>query len=242
MTVSVCVNRLPTALDRALTAFQTAGFDACGISFLDTCPIDVALHPAVTELDRYQHVIVTSPEAASQWVRAVEARWPQWPTGLTCWCVGEATAAYLPHHAVRIRCAEAPGSEPLIDMMRDVLTPEARCLVVTAADAGRQFRVLEASLSVPLDWLELYRLVAVKPDNLRACCACDHWVHGSAALLKACLEAVSEDGVSLASVTHCVTSDGAVALLPSGSRYYRIAAPQPEYVRLALEGEPCVKA
>jgi len=240
--VRVCVNRLRPALNRAVAEFEQAGFDACGLSVLDVRPIDVSLHPAITELDRYQHVIVTSPEAANQFSQAVLARWPQWPLGLTVWCVGAATAAAIPDEAGVIRTAKHPGSRALIADLQAALEPSARCVVATAEGAGRQFECLQPQLTWPLDRLELFAVIPGEEVDMQSCLQQPYWIHGSANLLRACCDYAATHHVSLAGVTHCVTSDDAEALLPPGWRYYRIAAPQPEYVRLALEGEPCVKA
>jgi uroporphyrinogen-III synthase len=240
--IGVCVNRVQTALARSVSEFQAAGFDACGVSFLDVLPLDVSLRPEITELDRYAHIIVTSPEAANQLTNAVLARWPQWPLGLTIWCVGEATAAHIPEDAGAIQVAPSPGSSALMELMRCHLDQNARCLVATAEGSGQQFAVLQSLFRVRVDWLELYQLVPTNPINLSNCFKHAIWVHGSAHLLRACIHHAQATHVSLADVTHCVTSDSAQAYLPLGWRYYRVDAPTPQCVRLALEGEPCVKA
>lgn len=240
--VRVCINRVQTALDRAVSEFQAAGFDACGIGFVDVAPIDVSLRSEITELDRYQHVVVTSPEAAHRLTNAVLARWPQWPIGLTVWCVGAATAAHIPPDAGTIRIAASPGSTALIDSMRAHLDLDSRCLIATAQGSGQQFAVLNTVMTRPVDRIELYQLVPRSQVPLNDCVTRDLWVHGSAHLLRACLNYVQTAHVSLAAVTHCVTSEAAQTLLPSGWRYYRIEAPTPQCVRLALEGEPRVKA
>lgn len=240
--IGVCVNRVQTALHRSVSEFQAAGFEACGVSFLDVLSLDVSLRPEITELDRYQHLIVTSPEAANQLTNAVLARWPQWPLGLTFWCVGETTAAQIPHDAGVIQVASPPGSSKLMELMRFHLSEGARCLIATARGSGRQFAALESLTRVRVDWLELYDLVPTNPINLSDCLKQAIWVHGSARLFGACMHHVQAAHVSLADVTHCVTSDAAQAHLPLGWRYYRIDAPTPECVRLALKGEPCVKA
>jgi uroporphyrinogen-III synthase len=47
------------------------------------------------DLDRFDHVIVVSTNAARHWLDLVEGYWPQWPVGVRWWAVGEATQSAL---------------------------------------------------------------------------------------------------------------------------------------------------
>lgn len=236
----VCVNRLPSGMSRVLEAYRTLGFDATGVSFVHIEPLDVAHHPAVVELDRYDAIVVTSPEAAARFVEAVADRWPQWPVGLRIWCVGPATADVFPPDAPPIEVADPPGSQSVLQRMQARGSIQ-HCVVATGAGSGRQFEALTEMPGCTLEYLDLYRVVPIDPFVSEEAMSCAYWVHGSAALLEAATAWATQHAPWWAERTHFVTSDRAEMLLLPGSRYYRVSTPAPEAVLQALQGEPRVK-
>lgn len=236
----LCLNRLPSALPSAVEAFNAQGFETIPVSFVAVEALPVDLDPGIVELDRYDAVVITSPEAAHRFVAAVERRWPQWPVGLTLWCVGEATAAQVPPEAPPVRVADAPGSASLMAQM-EADGAFHRCLIATGAGSGRQFEALTDTVGCALDFLDLYRVVPKPPELSDAAVTAPYWVHGSAYLLEVAQLWAETHAPWWSQRVHFVTSDRAEMLLPTGSRYYRILTPAPDAVQNALRGEPCVK-
>ncbi|MDB4021427.1 hypothetical protein N8005_05895 [Litorivicinus sp.] len=237
----ICLNRLARALPTAVAQFQAAGFTAKGVSFLTATYFQGGVNPLITNLDRFDHVIITSPEAASEFTGHVISRWPQWPSDLTIWCVGSATAAHIPVDAGLIRLASHPGSKPLIALIRRELSINDRVILATVEGGGRQFDVLNLSLDEPLNRLELYKLESCIEEFLFDPLQFDYLLHGSKVHLAACLTWAKMMGVDLDHLIHLVTSSQAVALLRPGSRYYRIDAPSLKHVLAVIQGEPSVK-
>lgn len=77
-------------------------------------------HTLLYDLDNFRHVICTSPFAAACLIEAIEARWPQLPTGIDFHATGVSTADVLSAGLGVEVSAPAPGSgsasEALLDM------------------------------------------------------------------------------------------------------------------------------
>jgi len=235
------LNRLPSAFPRVAEAFVDAGFEVIALPCAQSYPLDVSLDPAIVDFDRFDHVVVTSPESARLLIDAVLSRWAQWPAEQQFWAVGLGTAEVLESELNSVRTALSPGSESLIQLMRAQIRPENRLLIVSGKRSGRQFSELNLLLLDPVAHLELFELVPhidLGPQNLNAIGGI---VHGSAVLLDAFLQQADTHGLNALDYVHFVTSSDAKAQLPSGSRYYQINSPTPDEVRLAMQGEPSVK-
>ena len=204
-------------------------------------PLDVSLHPAIVDFDRFDHVVVTSPESARLLIDAVASRWAQWPAKQQLWAVGVGTSELLKDELDTVRTAPSPGSKSLMHLMRSEILLESRLLIASAKGSGRQFDQLNSVLMDPVTHLELFELV---PDfDLENTCIdeVDGVVHGSALLVRAFLEIAETHDLSVLDYLHFVTSGDAKAQLPAGSRYHQIQSPTPEGVRLAIQGDPSVK-
>ncbi len=204
-------------------------------------PLDVALDPAIVDFDRFDHVVVTSPESARLLIDAVLSRWAQWPAEQQFWAVGVGTAELLKDEVHSVRTAPSPGSESLIQFMRTQIQSESRLLIVSGKGSGRQFSELNSLLLDPVAHLELFEVVPCIDLELQNLNGIGGIVHGSAVLLNAYLQIAETYGLNALEYVHFVTSSDAKAQLPSGSRYYQINSPTPDEVRLAMQGEPSVK-
>ena len=204
-------------------------------------PLDISLDPAVVNFDRFDHVVVTSPESARLLIDAVLSRWAQWPAEQQFWAVGLGTAEFLRSELHSVRTASSPGSESLIELMRTTIWPEDRLLIVSGKGSGRQFSELNSLLLDPVVHLELFELVPDIDLELQNLNGIGGIVHGSATLLDAFLQLADALGLSALDYVHFVTSSDSKAQLPNGSRYYQINSPTPDEVRWAMQGEPSVK-
>ena len=235
------LNRLPSAFPRAADAFVDAGFEVIALPCVQSYPLDVSLDSAIVDFDRFDHVVVTSPESARLLIDAVASRWAQWPAKQQFWAVGVGTSELLRDESHSVRTASSPGSKSLMHLMRSEILPESQILVVSGKGSGCQFDQLNSVLIDPVSHLELFELVPhFDHGNIRID-AVDGVVHGSALLVRAFLKIAETHGLSVLDCLHFVTSSDAKAQLPAGSRYHQIQSPTPEGVRLAMQGDPSVK-
>lgn len=196
---------------------------------------------AIVDFDRFDHVVVTSPESARLLIDAVALRWAQWPAKQQFWAVGVGTSELLKDELHRVRTAPSPGSKSLMHLMRSEILPESRLLIVSGKGSGRQFDQLNPALLHPVTHLELFELVPHFDLGNSSIDEVDGVVHGSALLVRAFLKIAETYDLSVLDYLHFVTSSDAKAQLPAGSRYHQIQSPTPEGVRLAIQGDPSVK-
>ncbi len=223
-------------------AFDAAGFEPIAISCLQACPLDVSLHPAIVDFDRFSDVVVTSPETAHLLIDAILGRWTQWPDSQTFWAVGPGTAQLLNSEIRSVREGSEPGSSSLIEQMQREVHAQSRIIVASGHGSGRQFDGLNQLVDDPVVHLELFALEScLQPSDLDVS-EITAIVHGSVALLKAFVDTAVSQRVDITPTLHFVTSSDAKEQLPSGSRYYQINAPTSDAVELAMQGEPSVKA
>jgi len=235
------LNRLPSAFPRVADAFVDAGFEVIAVPCVRSHPLDVSLDSAIVDFDRFDHVVVTSPESARLLIDAVASRWAQWPAKQQFWAVGVGTSELLTDESHSVRTASRPGSQSLMHLMRSGIVPESQILVVSGKGSGRQFDQLNSVLMDPVSHLELFDLVPHFDLGNTRIDAVDGVVHGSALLVRAFLKTAETYGLSVLDYLHFVTSSDAKAQLPAGSRYHQIQSPTPEGVRLAMQGDPSVK-
>lgn len=235
------LNRLPSAFPRVADAFVDAGFEVIALPCVQSYPLDVSLDSAIVDFDRFDQVVVTSPESARLLIDAVASRWAQWPAKQQFWAVGAGTSELLRDESYSVRIASSPGSKSLMHLMRSEILPESQILVVSAKGSGRQFDQLNSLLMLPVSHLELFELVPHFDLGNTRIDVVDGVVHGSALLVRAFLKIAEAHGLSVLDYLHFVTSSDAKAQLPAGSRYHQIQSPTPEGVRLAMQGDPSVK-
>lgn len=223
-------------------AFDAAGFEPIAISSLQASPLDVSLHPAVVDFDRFSDVVVTSPETAHLLIDAIFGRWTQWTVSKTFWAAGPGTAQILNSEIRFVREGSEPGSSSLVERMRREVKAVSRIVVASGQGSGRQFDSLNKLVNEPVEHLELFALEScLQPSDLDVS-EITAVVHGSAALLRAFVDAAVSQRVDITRTLHFVTSSDAKEQLPPGSRYYQIDAPTSDAVELAMQGGPSVKA
>ena len=235
------LNRLPSAFPRVADGFVDSGFEVIALPCVQSHPLDVSLDSAIVDFDRFDHVVVTSPESARLLIAAVASRWAQWPANQQFWAVGIGTSKLLRDELHTVRSASSPGARSLMHLMRAEILPESRLLIVSGKGSGRQFDQLNPALSNPVTHLELFELVPhfdLRNINIDEV---DGIVHGSALLVRAFLKIAETHDLSVLDYLHFVTSSDAKAQLPAGSRYHQVQSPTPESVRLAMQGDPSVK-
>lgn len=239
--MKLLLNRLPSAFPRVAVAFVDSGFEVIAFPCVQSYPLDVSLDSAIVDFDRFDHVVVTSPESARLLIDAVASRWAQWPSKQQFWAVGVGTSELLKDELHTVRTAPSPGSTSLIHLMRSEILPESRLLIASGKGSGRQFDQLNPALLDPVMHLELFELVPHFDLGNTSIDEVDGVVHGSALLVRAFLKLAETYDLSVLDYLHFVTSSDAKAQLPAGSRYHQIQSPTPEGVRLAIQGDPSVK-
>lgn len=235
------LNRLPSAFPRVVEAFSDAGFDAIALPCVQSYPLDVSLDPAIVDFDRFDNVVVTSPESARLLIDAVLTRWAQWPAKQQFWATGVGTAEILKNELYPVRIAPSPGSESLIQLMFSEVRSDSQILIASGKDSGRQFDELNSALAAPVAHLELFELVPQFDLGNTSLDEVEGVVHGSALLVKTFLQIADTHHLKTSNYLHFVTSSDARGQLPPGSRYHQINSPTPDDVRLAIQGEPSVK-
>lgn len=107
----VLVTRPAGQADALLAALESRGFVAEHLPMLAIEPIDPlpgAERQRVLDLDRYQHLIFISANAARIGLARIDEFWPQLPAGQRYWAVGASTAAVLAGAGL---AAESPRSD-----------------------------------------------------------------------------------------------------------------------------------
>ena len=94
----VLVTRPADQAAALVAALQDAGWQTLHLPLLHIEPIDplpAALRQRIIDLDRYDHLVFVSANAARIGLACFGDFWPQWPAGQRCWAVGESTARVL---------------------------------------------------------------------------------------------------------------------------------------------------
>lgn len=112
----------------------------------------------VLDLDRYDHAIFVSANAANLGMTCIENYWPQLPDGLRYWAVGVSTARALePFHLTACYPETNMSSEGLLELLASEDMTDKRVLIVKG-DGGRSL-LQEALLArgATVDSLRCYR-------------------------------------------------------------------------------------
>ena len=107
--VGILVTRPSGQADNLCAAIAAAGFSAHHLPMLQLQPLPEPTsvqRQCLLELDRCQHLIFISSNAVRFGMAWIESFWPQLPTGLEWFAVGDATAALLSDFGVS---AHTPG-------------------------------------------------------------------------------------------------------------------------------------
>ncbi len=97
-------------------ALERAGARVCVQPLLDIQPLAdsepewQASRRRLMDLDLYRHLIFISVNAVEQGLLRIESLWPQWPQGLQCYGVGEATRAALANCGLPLQLVDSIGA------------------------------------------------------------------------------------------------------------------------------------
>ena len=112
-------------------ALSGAGAEVLAVPGLEIFPTqNNKLEAAFLDLDRFQHVIFTSINAARLGMGKLDEYWPQWPVGVQWYAVGAATAKVLAEHMVQAQLPEKYNSEGLLALPGLQCLTEQKVLIV----------------------------------------------------------------------------------------------------------------
>ncbi len=112
-------------------ALLDAGAEVLAVPGLEIFPAqNNKLETAFLDLDRFQHVIFTSINAARLGMEKLDEYWPQWPVGVKWYAVGAATAKVLAEYIVQAQLPEKYNSEGLLALPSLQCLTEQKVLIV----------------------------------------------------------------------------------------------------------------
>ena len=112
-------------------ALSGAGAAVLAVPGLEVFPVQIStLETTFLDLDRFQHVIFTSINAARLGMDKLDEYWPQWPVGVKWYAVGAATAKVLAEHTVQAQLPEKYNSEGLLALPGLQCLTEQKVLIV----------------------------------------------------------------------------------------------------------------
>ncbi|EED31586.1 uroporphyrinogen-III synthase [gamma proteobacterium NOR5-3] len=168
----VLVTRPAGQADSLMCSLRNAGFTPLHMPMLTIEAIDPlpgVQRQRVLDLDRYEHVIFVSANAARLGMACLGDYWPQLPQGQIYWAVGESTALCLEAEGLQVtRPASDMSSEGLLAMpgLADLRSQQ---VLIVKGEGGRKF--LEQQLrerGAKVDSLECYRRSFAEHDA-KAC-------------------------------------------------------------------------
>lgn len=162
------VTRPSGQADNLMSALRAAGFAPWHLPMLSIQPIDPL--PAedsqrLLDLDRYDHLLFVSSNAAKIGLALIQDYWPQFPVGQTYWAVGEGTARAIEKEGLKVERPQSDmNSEGLLAMPGLAELVGQRVLIVKG-EGGRSF--LEEQLrgrGAEVNSLHCYRRTPAQPD------------------------------------------------------------------------------
>lgn len=134
------VTRPAGQADDLLSALREAGWQTHHFPILSIEPVeplDAVMRQRILDLDRYDHLIFVSANAARIGCERIDDLWPQWPTGQRYWAVGRSTAEVLARAGLDACCPDSDmSSEGLLALPELFRVRDQRCLVVRG-EGGR---------------------------------------------------------------------------------------------------------
>lgn len=136
----VLVTRPAGQADGLIGALREAGWQTRHLPLLFIEPIeplDGVMRQRILDLDRYDHLIFVSANAARIGCERIMDLWPQWPMGQRYWAVGRSTAQVLARAGLAATCPEVDmSSEGLLALPGLDVVRGQRCLLVRG-EGGR---------------------------------------------------------------------------------------------------------
>ncbi|WP_439105501.1 uroporphyrinogen-III synthase [Congregibacter sp.] len=157
----VLVTRPVGQADSLMSALGNAGFTPLHLPMLTIEPIDPlpgAQRQLLLDLDRFEHVIFVSANAARIGMACLQDYWPQLPLGQTYWAVGESTALNLEAEGLEVARPQSDMSSEGLLAMDGLADLTSQRVLIVKGEGGRRFleQELEAR-GAKVDSLECYR-------------------------------------------------------------------------------------
>jgi uroporphyrinogen-III synthase len=118
----------------------------------------------IENLDQYQHIIFISGNAVRFGLACLKGFWPQLPTGISWYAIGDATARELLDHGIR---AETPGqdmtSEGLLALPQLQHLADEKVLIIKGEGGRDTLRTELLKRGASVDELACYRRLPPEP-------------------------------------------------------------------------------
>jgi uroporphyrinogen-III synthase len=157
----VLVTRPEGQAQALLAAIAAQGMRALHLPMLRLEPLEPlppAVRQCIIDLDRYDHLVFISVNAARIGLSLIDDYWPQYPAGQQCWAVGASTARALERAGLAV-CAprEDMTSEGLLAMPGLGDLSGQRVLIVKGEGGRRTLEDQFAARGARVDTLPCYR-------------------------------------------------------------------------------------
>lgn len=157
----VLVTRPEGQADALISGLRGAGFTPVHMPMLTiepVVPLSGIQRQRLLDLDRYEHVIFVSANAARLGIDHFRDYWPQLPEGQTYWAVGQSTALCLEAEGLEVSRPPSDMSSEGLLAMPGLADLQSQRVLIVKGEGGRKF--LEEQLrqrGAKVDSLECYR-------------------------------------------------------------------------------------
>lgn len=137
----VLVTRPAAQAGGLVSDLQAAGFATLELPMLQ---VEALAAPSATErqhlldLDRYQHLIFISANAARYGLAWIDDYWPQYPVGVCWWAVGDSTAAVLEASGLPVQRPEQDMRSEGLLAMPALTAPAGERVLIVKGQGGRE--------------------------------------------------------------------------------------------------------
>ena len=162
---SVLVTRPAGQADGLIQSLKAAGFDPVlhqpMLELLPLTDIPAPQRQCIVDLDLYQHIIFISANAVRFGLARIDDFWPQLPTGLNWYAIGESTAAILEDRGVAVLTpGEQMSSEGLLALPELDSVANQRVLIVKGVGGRDTLREVLSGRGAQVEEFACYRTVS----------------------------------------------------------------------------------
>lgn len=160
----VLLTRPPGSNEALAKALKEAGYEVEVLPLLAIEPLpERAQHKhLVMNIDHYQHVICTSQHAARLLVEALDQYWPQLPTGINWYALGNTSASHLQRQGLSVICPQAGNTSEDLLKINELLNIRQQKILIVKGRGGRDHLANQlVARGAKVDSLELYQRVAI---------------------------------------------------------------------------------
>lgn len=159
---SVLVTRPVGQADGLIQSLKAAGFDPVlhqpMLELLPLTDIPAPQRQCIVDLDLYQHIIFISANAVRFGLACIDDYWPQLPTGLNWYAIGESTAAILEDRGVAVLTpGEQMSSEGLLALPELDSVANQRVLIVKGVGGRDTLREVLSGRGAQVEEFACYR-------------------------------------------------------------------------------------